>query len=57
MKNLERFAIEGDSPVFENGSACGGILSIMGHVVSREDLGSPLSKAKYELLTDSELVP
>ncbi len=57
MKNLERFAIEGDSPVNENGSAFGGILSIMGHVVSRENLGSPLSKAKYELLTDSELVP
>ncbi len=47
----------GDRPVSEIDLTFGGILSIMGHVVSRENLGSPLSKAKYELLTDSELVP
>jgi hypothetical protein len=31
--------------------------SIAGHVESRENLGGPLPKAKYSLVTDSELVP
>ena len=48
---------EGDSPVDENSLAHDGHLSTVGHVVSGGNLGSPLSKAKYELPTDSELVP
>ena len=54
---LERLTKEGDSPVDENNLAHDGILSIAGHVVSGVKLGGPPSKAKYELLTDSELVP
>ena len=54
---LRFLTIEGDSPVGKNGSAHDGHLSTVGHVVSGGNLGSPLSKAKYELSTDSELVP
>ena len=48
-------AIVGDSPVCEK------ILKVKssrsGHVKSWLNMGGPSSKAKYSLLTDSELVP
>ena len=48
---------EGDNPVDEIETSPSGILSITGHLKSCENLGRPWSKAKYYLLTDSELVP
>ena len=48
-------AIVGDSPVCEN------LLKVKssrsGHVKSWLNMGGPSSKAKYSMLTDSELVP
>ena len=57
-KGLEKPATDGDSPVckktltfwFE-------FLSTTRHVKSRGNPGRPLPKAKYSLVTDSELVP
>ncbi len=53
---MERLTIDGDSPVRE-------ILydlvrkSTTGHVKPCGNMGGPSSKAKYYLMTDSELVP
>jgi hypothetical protein len=52
---LERPAIEGDSPVHERAHEMK--LSRAGHVKSCLNMGGPSSKAKYDLPTDSELVP
>ena len=54
---LERLTKEGDRPVDEIDMAHEGILSTVEHVVFGRNLGGPPSKAKYEHLTDSELVP
>jgi hypothetical protein len=54
---MGRPAKEGDSPVFESGRETRSILSRAGHEESCLNLGGPSSKAKYYLLTDSELVP
>ena len=54
---LESTAIEGDSPVGENQTALDLFLSRAGHVKPCLNLGGPPSKAKYELMTDSEVVP
>ena len=48
-------AIVGDSPVCENFLRVKSSRS--GHVKSWLNMGGPSSKAKYSLLTDSELVP
>ena len=55
--SLERTTIEGDSPVSEREMASGVLLSTTGHEKSCGNLGGPPSKAKYSLVTDSELVP
>ena len=49
--------MEGDSPVSERDWASGKVLSTTGHVKSCGNPGGPPSKAKYSLVTDSELVP
>ena len=54
---LESWAIQGDSPVDENIVPPGRHPSTTGHVISGGNLGGPPSKAKYVLMTDSELVP
>ena len=54
---LEGLTIEGDRPVEENDLTHDGILSTVGHVLSGRNPGGPPPKAKYELSTDSELVP
>jgi hypothetical protein len=55
---LESPTIAGDSPVGEKKlSFSTGFPSTAGHVKSRWNLGRPLSKAKYSLVTDSEPVP
>ena len=48
---------EGESPVCENEMALDVYLSTAGHEKSCWKLGGPPSKAKYEIATDSELVP
>ena len=48
---------EGESPVYENEMALERYLSTTGHEKSCWKLGGPPSKAKYEIATDSELVP
>jgi hypothetical protein len=48
--------IEGDSPVHE-GALISDEESRPGHEKSWLKMGGPSSKAKYSLLTDSELVP
>ena len=50
-------AKEGDSPVIESFEAPMSIPSTTGHEKSVGNLGGPPSKAKYYLMTDSELVP
>ena len=56
--SLERSAKEGDSPVDEKWDIFLSLFpSTAGHVESRRNLGGPSSKAKYSLVTDSELVP
>ena len=50
-------AKEGDSPVIESIEAPMSIPSTTGHEKSAGNLGGPPSKAKYYLMTDSELVP
>ena len=57
MNDLGRSAKEGDSPVVEIGSGTRSIPSRTGHVESCLNLGGPSSKAKYDLMTDSEQVP
>ena len=57
MNCLGRQAKEGESPVIEIVRELVGILSRTGHEKSCLNLGRPLSKAKYSLLTDSEQVP
>ena len=54
---LERAAKEGDSPVREIELASGVYLSKTDHEEFCLKLGSPLSKAKYVIATDSERVP
>ena len=54
---MGRQAKEGESPVIEIVRELVGILSRTGHVEFCLNLGRPLSKAKYSLLTDSEQVP
>ena len=48
---------EGDSPVIEIVQSLVRIPSTFGHEKSVRNLGRPLSKAKYSLMTDSEQVP
>ena len=57
MKDLERSAEEGDSPVVETSFPPEWILSTAGHEESRRKQGGPSPKAKYFLVTDSEPVP
>ena len=54
---MGRRTVEGESPVLETMSLLASILSGTGHEKSCLNLGGPLSKAKYYLLTDSEQVP
>ena len=55
---METSTIQGDSPVCEIESMIRERhLSRAGHVKSGLNLGGPPSKAKYSLMTDSELVP
>ena len=56
-RSLGRAAEEGESPVCENKLALERYLSTAGHEKSCWNLGGPPSKAKYEIATDSELVP
>ena len=55
--DLERSTIGGYSPVRESLKHLTEFLSRMGHAKSCLKLGGPPSKAKYELMTDSEQVP
>ena len=52
---MERRAIEGDSPVRESRSSPERYLSRSGHVEPRLNRRGPSRKAKYSLMTDSEL--
>ena len=54
---MERRAKEGDSPVGETPVPLVWFLSTAGLVKSRWKPGGPSPKAKYYLVTDSELVP
>jgi hypothetical protein len=55
---MERATKEGDSPVVKKIIQPINIVSsIMGHVKSRVNQPGPSGKAKYYLMTDSELVP
>ena len=55
---MERPAIEGDSPVYENVFLLSKwLLSTAEHVELCGNLPGPSGKAKYSLATDSELVP
>ena len=56
-RGLERPIIEGNDPVDERQMQPSGILSTAGHEESRGKQGGPPPKAKYYLVTDSELVP
>ena len=55
--SLERTTREGDSPVREIEKTSEVYLSKTDHEEFCLKLGSPLSKAKYEIATDSERVP
>ena len=50
-----RHTIEGDSPVLESFESPEGYLSRLEHVKLRLNLRRPFRKAKYSLMTDSEL--
>ena len=55
---LERPTIEGDSPVGEiHQTSWNDLPSTTGHEEPCGNLGGPSPKAKYYLVTDSELVP
>ena len=56
-KYLERYAIEGDSPVSVPVSSVSSILSRAGPEKSCLNLPAPSGKAKYSLEIDSEPVP
>ena len=56
-RDMERSTIDGYSPVRERKISLDWFLSRAGHVKPCLNLGGPPSKAKYELMTDSELVP
>ena len=52
---MESGTKEGDSPVCGSQQSLEGYLSKSGHVESRLNLRGPSRKAKYSLMTDSEL--
>ena len=54
---LEKHTIDGESPVYERKAKTSGIQSSTRHVESRMNKRGPSRKAKYYLVTDSELVP
>ena len=54
---MEMPTIDGDSPVCEILNHPRVFLSTTRHVKSSGNLGGPSPKAKYYLVTDSELVP
>ena len=54
---LEKQTIEGESPVYERKVKVSGIQSSTRHEKSRMNKRGPSRKAKYYLVTDSELVP
>ena len=54
---MESSDVEGNIPVGESWNALVMFLSRAGHVKPCLNLGRPLSKTKYYLLTDSEQVP
>ena len=54
---LEKQAIDGESPVNERKVRSSGIQSNTRHEESRMNMRGPSRKAKYYLVTDSELVP
>ena len=57
-QSWKRLTEEGNSPVDERKySSPGRFPSITGHVKSCENPARPWAKAKYSLVTDSELVP
>ena len=54
---LEKHTIDGESPVYERKVEISGIQSSTRHEKSRMNKRGPSRKAKYYLVTDSELVP
>ena len=54
---MESVSAGGNRPVGETGSKLVMFLSRAGHVKPCLNPGGPPSKAKYELMTDSEVVP
>ena len=54
---LGKHTIEGESPVYERKVRASGIQSSTRHEKSRMNERGPSRKAKYYLVTDSELVP
>ncbi len=54
---LEKHTIGGESPVYERKVKASGIQSSTRHEKSRMKERGPSRKAKYYLVTDSELVP
>ena len=54
---LEKHTIEGESPVYERKVEVSGFQSSTRHEKSRMNERGPSRKAKYYLVTDSELVP
>ena len=54
---LEKHTIDGESPVCERKVRASGIQSSTRHEKSRMNKRGPSRKAKYYLVTDSELVP
>ena len=54
---LGKHTIEGESPVYERKVEVSGIQSSTRHEKSRMTERGPSRKAKYYLVTDSELVP
>ncbi len=57
MKYLERYSIEGDTPVIKILNNTNSILSRSEHVIFWLKLGGPPSNPKYYLQIDSEQVP
>ena len=54
---LGKHTIEGESPVYERKVEVSGFQSSTRHEKSRMNKRGPSRKAKYYLVTDSELVP